>query len=558
MCKCERACVSDISCQQECSGRGSCSEDDTCICDFSQGFKGAACELPGCPGWPLDCMGHGKCNKATRKCDCDPGWYGEGCHIPDCPGTPDCNGVDATCKELVDGEGPICNDCKHPYIGDGCEYRCVHGKGKRLENKQWVCECQPCYSGVDCSHFCSGFGTGCEKEKCTCKSSYWGDTCEISGCPGNGSECSGHGTCNRATKACLCNSGWGGEGCSVPICADNCNGRGACVPLDTPTCECNGGFFGRACEHKCKNGKVAPNNTCICSPCYHGYTCDTLCSGIGQCTADGRCDCGFSGGRGDLCEIPGCPGHDIDCSGHGTCIAQTKSCICRDGWEGDGCEKPKCPDDCNNRGKCSTAAWTPFCSQCEKGWVGTACEIPCNGTQIPMDSGKCVCDDSCTHGKHCEFLCNGRGQCSDAKVCICEDPSSGVNAGWWGSLCTENSCPGVATICSDHGSCNKKTLKCLCDEGWSGDGCNIPDCPATPDCSNNGQCKVTDGQPACACDKGWMGVACALKCMHGSPDFENGICVCHSCYSGVACEEVCNKHGSCDNGTCKCEAAWRG
>ena len=78
------------------------------------------------------------------------------------------------------------------------------------------------------------------------------------------------------------------------------------------------------------------------------------------------------------------------------------------GWKDSGCETADCPSDCNNRGVCNTTLARPACTDCVKGWMGEACEIECHGTQTPMDSGTCVCDNGCDHGDSCEQTCNGR------------------------------------------------------------------------------------------------------------------------------------------------------
>ena len=53
------------------------------------------------------------------------GWTGIGCHEPDCPGTPDCNGKgDCVPQEPV----PVCRNCDRYWIGEACDFLCVHGK----------------------------------------------------------------------------------------------------------------------------------------------------------------------------------------------------------------------------------------------------------------------------------------------------------------------------------------------------------------------------------------------------------------------------------------------
>ena len=40
--------------------------------------------------------------------------------------------------------------------------------------------------------------------------------------------------------------------------------------------------------------------------------------------------------------------------------------------------------------------------------MGEDCGTPCNGRQVPMDSGICVCNSGCDHGESCLNTCNGR------------------------------------------------------------------------------------------------------------------------------------------------------
>ena len=86
--------------------------------------------------------------------------------------------------------------------------------------------------------------------------------------------------------------------------------------------------------------------------------------------------------------------------------------------------------------------------------MGAACDVVCNGTQTPMDSGLCVCDDNCTHGDNCLDTCSSRGLCTNG-ACDCKNQTSGINDGYWGPYCAEVSCPGTDTVCNSHGTCNK-------------------------------------------------------------------------------------------------------
>lgn len=561
VCQCDLPCITGVRCDHHCSHNGNCTSTGACECDSYPGYKGPQCDVLKCPGWPEDCSGHGTCNEALHECDCEAGWKGRACEFPLCPGNPQCNGVEAECK-LGPGENkPRCFDCKHPYMGDACELRCVHGMPTRYFDGNWECLCEPCYSGVSCEGECSNRGQ-CNKTVGQCDCGYEGGrgvNCEVNGCPGWGRDCTGHGVCNSITGQCTCNSGWSGRGCDIPSCPQNCNNHGSCHAVGTqPTCQCDAGRFGSACQYGCLNGTVhmeGEEETCVCDPCFSGPFCDVSCSGTGNCMQNGTCDCGFRGGRGDYCELPGCPGYGSDCSGKGTCNKATGNCVCNEGWKGQGCESPDCIDNCNDRGHCDSSVAVPICRNCDEGWMGVACEIPCNGTQQPMDSGICVCDSQCQHGKSCQHVCSGVGTCSN-NTCDCAGPDN-LNLGWWGRYCETRGCPGIGSICSSHGTCISATLTCVCDPGWYGSGCHLPDCPGTPDCNGRGQCVANSNYPECLCDDDWMGRECELPCVNGTAQHDF-TCDCDPCFAGPGCDQLCSNHGACENGTCTCNSAWWG
>ena len=54
--------------------------------------------------------------------------------------------------------------------------------------------------------------------------------------------------------------------------------------------------------------------------------------------------------------------------------------------------------------------------------------------------------------------------------------------------------------CSLHGSCDRQTLSCLCNRGWSGDDCSEFHCNDVNSCSGYGYCV---GPNQCRCRVGW-------------------------------------------------------
>ncbi|XP_071506024.1 uncharacterized protein [Diadema antillarum] len=547
-------CFTGVGCTEICSGNGLC-EDGRCACHFETGFRGDRCQIPGCPGNMTDCSGHGSCNTGSWECLCDPGWKGVGCQLPDCPGTPDCSG-NGDCPLPPVGENPVCH-CHDTYMGHACELRCFHGV-PTLINSTWVCACDDCYAGLDCGSFCNNQSEECVDGVCDCGFGGWrGERCDVLGCPGIGADCSNHGQCNLADRTCLCDGGWTGAGCHLPDCPgepDDCNGRGICLEdYPSPRCvNCSDGWMGPACEIPCVNGAQDPPNSgvCVCEPCFHGVSCDELCSGVGRCFDNGTCDCSNTTGKGSYC------GHycqsptGLPCMGRGSLISG--ECLCNQGWAGDCCDQADCPGDpdCNGRGDCFAEVLVPECRNCMVGWMGEACEIPCgpeHGIQRPMDSGICECTDPCWHGLSCLDLCSGRGSCNNATAtCDCLD-------GAWGDFCEILGCRGDGMPCSGHGVCQSDRA-CLCDEGWMGDGCQIPVCPE--ECSGYGVCSGASDVPTCECDAHHFGTDCGYLCQNGS--VVNSTCQCDPCYAGPACDQECAAHGQCENDTCLCEASWWG
>ena len=183
----------------------------------------------------------------------------------------------------------------------------------------------------------------------------------------------------------------------------------------------------------------------------------------------------------------------------------------------------------------------------------------------PVGSQNCECNPGWA-GLNCDSECSENGKIINGK-CKCD-------IGWWGRVCDIPGCPGINESCTGHGDCNSADHICTCYSGWTGikdsmgyvdpltNGCDVPDCPGEPDCNGEGDCDDTLFTPKCRnCNKGWMGEACEDICdaVHGEQKpMNSGFCECDSCYSGKGCNLECDRHGTCDNGTCKCDVGWRG
>ena len=207
-----------------------------------------------------------------------------------------------------------------------------------------------------------------------------------------------------------------------------------------------------------------------------------------------------------------------------------------------------------------------FYFSCSDKWFGAACEKPCvNGHMNPVGSQNCACDPGWA-GLNCDAECSLHGIIQNGK-CVCD-------IGWRGPLCDIPGCPGDGVDCTGHGDCNTGTHICTCYNGWTGqsdskgyvdpllNGCNVPDCPGSPDCNSQGTCSTSFTTPRCIdCNPGWMGPACEDICDkdHGHQNPPNsGQCECDSCYTGKGCNSECDEHGDCVNGACQCHESWRG
>jgi hypothetical protein len=292
-----------------CGPHGDCVEGKqgpSCVCD--EGYIGTLCDAcesgyvdPEGDGTcalecDLDCGAHGVCvsNSGVEGCSCSAGYAGASCdecasgfEDPDDDGvcepvgacSLDC-GVHGTCVGSSGGE--VC-ECEEGYEGDGCD-ECAPGFEDPDENGS----CEPL---ILCDSDCGLHGV-CVVESgqdvCRCDEGYAGQTCETCApgyqdndgdgtckvaCAQDGTDCSGHGTCDDAsgTPVCSCAAGYAGdacEGCASGYqdhdddgtCAPDCSGvacpaKSACEDASgTAICVCLTGY--EMFEGACRWGSV--------------------------------------------------------------------------------------------------------------------------------------------------------------------------------------------------------------------------------------------------------------------------------------------------------------
>ncbi|XP_036683712.1 tenascin-N [Balaenoptera musculus] len=127
---------------------------------------------PGAAGLSRHCSGHGTFSPGTCSCHCEQGWEGADCERPACPGA--CSGhgrcVDGRCL------------CEQPYVGADCAYpACAENCSGHGVCVRGVCQCHEDFMSEDCSERrcpgdCSGHGF-CDTGECYCEEGFTGLDC---------------------------------------------------------------------------------------------------------------------------------------------------------------------------------------------------------------------------------------------------------------------------------------------------------------------------------------------------------------------------------------------
>ncbi len=172
------------------------------------------------------------------------------------------------------------------------------------------------------------------------------------------------------------------------------------------------------------------------------------------------------------------------------------------------------------------------CQRCQQGECIDTCEPGEECLPTPASpKGECYIDP-------CAGInCGEHGHCSNGS-CICND-------GWSGNGCN------IPTICecSIYGTCINNV--CICQDGWEGERCDIDEQCAGIDCGEHGKCI----EGTCVCSDDYFGEHCEnapLQCTnYGTWNPETSTCICSNNWRGERCERppyTGNDVGSCDNG----------
>uniref|UniRef100_A0A8D0YP99 Tenascin-N n=1 Tax=Sus scrofa TaxID=9823 RepID=A0A8D0YP99_PIG len=135
-CSAQRCCPRAAGLSHHCSGHGTFSPV-TCSCHCEQGWEGADCERPACPG---ACSGHGQC--VDGRCLCEQPYVGIDCAYPACP--ENCSGHGACVRGVC--------QCHEDFTSEDCsERRCPGDCSGHGFCDTGECYCEEGFTGLDCS-----------------------------------------------------------------------------------------------------------------------------------------------------------------------------------------------------------------------------------------------------------------------------------------------------------------------------------------------------------------------------------------------------------------------
>lgn len=230
---------------------------------------------------PNDCNGHGTCNYMTGICNCDSGYGSE--------------------NDVSDYKAFDCSlrSCPSALEWGGVATSSISARVQR--------EC----AGVGICNKLTGV--------CNCRPGFFGDACELSGCP---NDCSNHGSCVSMAAVC--------EKQSIAPVDDTTATYG--LQQDDTAWDAQR-IYGCVCDSSWEVGLSAG---ALQVPEYHQADCSSRrCpSGDDPVTIDvDETDCeGINGGlAGNLCYVP--------CSNRGVCNEETGVCKCNVGFAGEACSE---------------------------------------------------------------------------------------------------------------------------------------------------------------------------------------------------------------------------
>ena len=165
----------------------------------------------------------------------------------------------------------------------------------------------------------------------------------------------------------------------------------------------------------------------------------------------------------------------------------------------------------------------------------------------------------CPVSGEAEQPCGGssRGTCV-LGTCVCEP-------GWSGDGCTKQACEPACH--PDRGQCVSSAsgaTSCQCLSGWGGADCTELNCPTYggASCASHGTCVISpaDGSRVCQCEPGWGGSACELPLCIDAPlngCSNHGSCHCAPTSQIVTTQAACGGDAS-QQQQCSCSNGYTG
>jgi hypothetical protein len=502
-----------------------------------------------CPNF---CNGNGRC-VAVSKCECFDGWSGGDCSLRRCPLGP------------AWADAAIAVDVAHQPAECSARGICNTGTGSA--------KAAPLREAT----YRSG--------RCECDIGFTGEACERMICPSgplSPQECNGNGRCvlpqrghsgsGLAIPTCRCDAGWGGYSCAEPLCpfGDDPMTIGQVDDVQLLRCDLAAGamdrltlsFRGATTRPFSPGASAWELRQRLEALPVVGKVSVSYSSGVTFCASDsGQGQGGMSSNLVAVTFITEFgPQPALHASNSRVSVAHGGDDLTYATPYGSALAysvkgtKEWLP--CSGRGHCNVGG---VC-KCFAGFVSSS--YLKNRVVLPGDCGYALLPVTSCPGFPNE--CSGNGFCSGAPEykCTCYE-------GWSGGDCGLRTCPSSAplrpapswigdhqwvTECSDRGTCDRKTGRCMCSPGVTGAACERLTCPgaglgpAGPEvCSGHGRCltmsdlaleargangdplRVTYGEDpndgatwdgwriyGCACDAGWTGHDCSLRtCLVG-------------------------------------------
>ncbi|XP_076241010.1 uncharacterized protein LOC143183369 [Calliopsis andreniformis] len=571
---------SESICEPKCDNGcwlGTCTAPNTCTCHDGYHLTGAGvcepicsqpCEMGTCFA-PETCLcnnGYGLLNDSRYVCQpiCEKACINGTCAAPE---TCTCHdgyrtSNDDTLQHVCE---PYCQVSCEPYGHCTAPDTCTCFEGYRLVDKNQDFKNVSERSNIESVYFSK---MGAEPQ--TKKEKYSKKNCSFQKSPYFAENSVCEPICNRtcvngycsAPGECSCNPGYKlseyDRYSCVPICEENCV-NGYCSGPNQ--CKCYPGYRSLKensnnctpfCVETCVNGNCSAPNECTCNNNYHPneenpFVCDPTCENechFGTCTAPNVCTCkeGFSPRNETFCE-PVCkePCVNGDCSAPDTCscnsgykLSQNSSYFC----------EPICQQSCINSrcsepNKCTCYSGykplendsyicEPICEQvCENGFCSAPNQCNCNEGYTFQDNFSSICEPVCKEP------CGENGVCAAPGTCKCKEGYRPLEHE------TKFVCVSICELNCENGSCSLET--CECNEGYSLVKQNGSICEPVCENCTNGRCISPN---VCECNGGFM-------------KKENSSDSSAECVS--LCRNNCNDHGTCDeNGICQCHSGWTG